>query len=245
MAQAMDGLRALMKEKGWTQQRLADALGVRQASISLWLSGKVPMPAKRVAEVKEALGWVPDTGRGTVLVDGALADMEEFVLHAQPQTPLLYVLLAPMPAAVGDDHAARRRQGEYYASKVRAWAAYLGLSVEALIEAAVKKRPIGWEQVELVAKAGWKFAALGEHVARELSAAEHQLEVVDFLAQAAPTSLRHLREELDDWVEGRGKVRAYLDGYEAAAAWDSRYAELYPGLYDLDEQWRGYQEGQE
>jgi hypothetical protein len=245
MAQALESLVVLMKDKGWTQARLAEALGVRQPTVSMWLTGRAVMPAGRVGEVKALLGWVPEEGRGSELVEGALSNLENFVLNTRPTTPLLYLLLVGMPQAVGDEARLRsgnQGQASYYQKKVARWAAYLGLSVEGLLEAAVKKRPIGWEQVELVAKAGWKFAALGEHVARELSAAERKVEVLDFLDVNGPfEDMEHLQDAAEYWCTK--KVHAYLDGYEAAAAWDVRYREVYPGLFDMDELWRGYQEG--
>lgn len=45
-----------LKEKGWTQKDLADALGKSEAEISKWLSGIHNLTLKSIAKMEVALG---------------------------------------------------------------------------------------------------------------------------------------------------------------------------------------------
>ena len=49
-------LKELREAKGLTQAQLADAMGVDQAVISRWESGKVSPNAENLAKLKELLG---------------------------------------------------------------------------------------------------------------------------------------------------------------------------------------------
>jgi transcriptional regulator with XRE-family HTH domain len=38
-------LRRLIKRRGWTQRKAAAVIGVHESAVSLWLSGKRPIPS--------------------------------------------------------------------------------------------------------------------------------------------------------------------------------------------------------
>ena len=56
LASAEFDIAAARKAKGLTQAQLADAMGVDQAVISRWESGKVSPNAENLAKLKELLG---------------------------------------------------------------------------------------------------------------------------------------------------------------------------------------------
>jgi Fic family protein len=64
----IDYLRAILKAKGWSQQMLAERLGVTHAALSRWLNGHaIPQPRRRQAIAllyKEMVGFQPLTAAG-------------------------------------------------------------------------------------------------------------------------------------------------------------------------------------
>lgn len=52
----MESIRNARKEKGWTQQQLADAIGVKRSVISKYESGAVDPPTSQLQAISDALG---------------------------------------------------------------------------------------------------------------------------------------------------------------------------------------------
>lgn len=56
----IDVLRQLMAERGMSQQKLADALGVNQTTVSQWLLGRKKPGYDSIALLYEKFGIVPN-----------------------------------------------------------------------------------------------------------------------------------------------------------------------------------------
>lgn len=50
-------IRALLDQKGWSQQQLADAMGVNKSYISKILSGEQNMTLEGISSIEKALGF--------------------------------------------------------------------------------------------------------------------------------------------------------------------------------------------
>lgn len=51
-----DRVHAHLKERGWSQRDLAEALGKKEAEISKWLSGTYNLTLRDIAKMEAALG---------------------------------------------------------------------------------------------------------------------------------------------------------------------------------------------
>lgn len=51
-----DRVHAYLKERGWSQRDLAEALGKKEAEISKWLSGTYNLTLRDIAKMEAALG---------------------------------------------------------------------------------------------------------------------------------------------------------------------------------------------
>lgn len=56
----MDIIKQLMEEKGYSQQKVADILGVNQTTVSQWLMGKKKPGYDSILEIYEKFGITPN-----------------------------------------------------------------------------------------------------------------------------------------------------------------------------------------
>lgn len=62
----MNRIRAYRKERKWTQEELAEKIGVERSAVAKWESGKIQPQASRLVALAEVFGCTVDKvlGRG-------------------------------------------------------------------------------------------------------------------------------------------------------------------------------------
>ena len=188
-------LRVAMRERGWSQAKLAKHLLVSSAAVNHWVRGTKPVPEERQAEIERLLGWEPEgrvsTHRLVEQLQGAGTPMAFLLLQAVPE-PLVSKRTRRYPVANTQEAA------EW---ALRCWALWLKVEEAHLLGVALGQEYLTWHQVRRVADAGVGLTYLGQHVGVEVP--EHK-RCAEWMEQA-PLFLRWV--EVLDYVE-RGKVEA-------------------------------------
>ena len=146
-------LKAALKAKGMTQQQLADHLGIKQSSVSIWANGKMPVPQARLDELRDLLGYVPTVGKGSTQWADAMDDLGTFLR----QGPLGFLVLAAFPKDVELPYP---RPTDVNLWKIKTWAAHLQVEEGTFVNQIAGNAPISLRQLELVANQGIKFQML-------------------------------------------------------------------------------------
>lgn len=214
-------LKAALKAKGMTQQQLADHLGIKQSSVSIWANGKMPVPQGRLDELRDLLGYVPTVGKGSAEWEDAIDDPGTFLR----QGPLGFLVLVGFPKDVEMPYP---RPTDLERWKLKTWAAHLGVSEGQLVSQIAGRMPITVRQLELVAEQGIKFFALADLVGNPYAAED----VAVWFADNSPfESFKALRNA------------AAVRMLEEKGAYDGLGAVDWPkGAYDMDQLWAESQE---
>ncbi len=211
-----DDLKAAMIAKGYTQQKLADELGISQAAVNQWANGKVGIPQARLEELEKIIGYVPSQGKGSDEWYGAMDDLGTFLR----QGPVGFLVLAALPKDVEIPYPV---PPDVLAWRIKTWAAHLSVTEGELVSQIAGRVPISARQVELVAAQGIKFQALAELVG---NTAESLMVTAWFETVGPFESFKALRNAAAvKMLEGRVDQADFLE-----TGWQK-------GAYDMDDLW--------
>ncbi len=229
------GLKAAVRAAGLTQAQLAEQLGVTDTSVNRWLNGTLPIPTKRLVQLEDLTGWVPEGGtlEGWTEFEN---DPQEWLAQygaghgggkAGGATPLGMLVRTTRP----NNQPAIPSEPE---EQVSIWARFLHITQGQLVAMVMKDVPITWAVAQGVAEAGYKYVALAEHFfdvpPTEAALVEAFLEELE--AKAPPT-LYDVQQLLNDFEEGEQMADRHVEDDRA------NLAVLYngPGLWNFDSNW--------
>lgn len=101
-------VRSRMEELGWTQKRLAEALGCTQQHISILLNGKVNMTLETLAKLEKALDFNL-IGQALTLTDGYQATGKPQGYLNEPSSP--EEAISKGTSTVVDGYPSRKKKG--------------------------------------------------------------------------------------------------------------------------------------